>query len=407
MLRKRYRPLDTAEERSVGVEQSLHVGLLHDEQSYCFRWPEAPLTSMLRRSDPSLALGMQSGTNLTAQPPVVLPQTPKLSHVATEHGKIDLFNSFSLVNPAISFSSLSNPPTVNDVVLQRAKRHNAAPPTASVDDNIFTFSATQLKELELSGVFDAFREAYYVSSASTKIPEDELIKRTAIMKMEEEIVNLEWRASQEAEKTSPAIKRILQLTVAVPFKGSIEGVGDSVEQVELKWKRALYDLWIKWRIEPMGTMEPSGQSNSSLWGFPLMPGFVTPESSKEYFMNVATSTTNAVRGTKVSDNIGSGFGRETSLSSAPGRRGAYGYLRWRIDLYEPRLRAVSEGANEHRLSGPSGLMGVEDVKRLIENKLPSALSDVRLCGRVDPLDAFALEDIRTDVVTWRQWLAYV
>lgn len=45
--RKRYRPLDSAEERAVYVNQRLQLLSLEDEQSYCFSWPEAPLTQWL------------------------------------------------------------------------------------------------------------------------------------------------------------------------------------------------------------------------------------------------------------------------------------------------------------------------------------------------------------------------
>lgn len=45
--RKRFRPLDPAEERSINASQRLAVSLLQDERSYCFSWPDAPLTAML------------------------------------------------------------------------------------------------------------------------------------------------------------------------------------------------------------------------------------------------------------------------------------------------------------------------------------------------------------------------
>lgn len=48
--RKRYRPLDSAEERAVHVNQRIQLLPLTDEQSYCFSWPEAPLTQWLREN---------------------------------------------------------------------------------------------------------------------------------------------------------------------------------------------------------------------------------------------------------------------------------------------------------------------------------------------------------------------
>ncbi|KAG5479240.1 hypothetical protein LSCM4_01829 [Leishmania orientalis] len=54
--RKRYRPLDSAEERAVTVHESLQLLPLEDEQSYCFSWPEAPLTQWLQGDAPYASL---------------------------------------------------------------------------------------------------------------------------------------------------------------------------------------------------------------------------------------------------------------------------------------------------------------------------------------------------------------
>ncbi|KPA85710.1 hypothetical protein ABB37_00083 [Leptomonas pyrrhocoris] len=48
--RKRFRPLDFAEERAVHVGQRVQLLPLADEQSYCFSWPEAPLTQWLQEN---------------------------------------------------------------------------------------------------------------------------------------------------------------------------------------------------------------------------------------------------------------------------------------------------------------------------------------------------------------------
>ncbi|KAG5479083.1 hypothetical protein LSCM1_02930 [Leishmania martiniquensis] len=54
--RKRYRPLDSAEERTVTANESLQLLPLEDEQSYCFSWPEAPLTQWLQGDVPYASL---------------------------------------------------------------------------------------------------------------------------------------------------------------------------------------------------------------------------------------------------------------------------------------------------------------------------------------------------------------
>ncbi|CBZ34114.1 hypothetical protein, conserved [Leishmania donovani] len=54
--RKRYRPLDSAEERAVTVHERLQLLPLENEQSYCFSWPEAPLTQWLQDDVPYASL---------------------------------------------------------------------------------------------------------------------------------------------------------------------------------------------------------------------------------------------------------------------------------------------------------------------------------------------------------------
>ncbi|GET88557.1 hypothetical protein, conserved [Leishmania tarentolae] len=54
--RKRYRPLESAEERAVTVHDHLQVLPLENEQSYCFSWPEAPLTHWLQEDVPYASL---------------------------------------------------------------------------------------------------------------------------------------------------------------------------------------------------------------------------------------------------------------------------------------------------------------------------------------------------------------
>ncbi|KPI87782.1 hypothetical protein ABL78_3140 [Leptomonas seymouri] len=48
--RKRYRPLDSAEERAVHVNQRVQLFPLENEQSYCFSWPGVPLTQWLQEN---------------------------------------------------------------------------------------------------------------------------------------------------------------------------------------------------------------------------------------------------------------------------------------------------------------------------------------------------------------------
>ncbi|CCW72141.1 unnamed protein product [Phytomonas sp. Hart1] len=49
--RKRFRPLDPAEEREIKSDQRLGLEVLEDEQSYYFSWPDASLTALLANAD--------------------------------------------------------------------------------------------------------------------------------------------------------------------------------------------------------------------------------------------------------------------------------------------------------------------------------------------------------------------
>ncbi|ORC87940.1 uncharacterized protein TM35_000191840 [Trypanosoma theileri] len=411
MLRKRYRPLDAVEERSVGVEQLLQVGLLQDEQSYCFSWPDAPLTSMLRRSNASLALGMQSGLAPSTNSVVVQPPVYAIDKIAAEHGRVDIFNSFSNSNPAISFLKTNPSLSVHNNTIQGHKRHPSASVVTSTDDNIFSFNAEQIVELKAAGAFTAFAEALRRAAPSTVSNNDEELELMARREMEEELVRLEWRAHQKSEKTDPATQRMVLLGAAVPFLDNSKKNGsEDTAQCSRTWQRIMYDLWLKWR---QGTFQSNGElvsgPNALPWGSPLLPGSFLASSAKEYFLNPNGERNGAVKAGRSYEKTGGDIDDQQVISSAfPRRRGAYGFLRWRIDVYEPRLRAASGGSRgEHGLVGCANLLSATEVNKLIEEKLPPLLTDLVLDERMDPIDAIGVTDIRSGVETWRQWLAHM
>ncbi|RNF13329.1 hypothetical protein TcG_08457 [Trypanosoma cruzi] len=410
MLRKRYRPLDPAEERSVDVEHKLQVGLLYDEQSYCFRWPDAPLTSMLRRSNASLTRAVHGNMvsftqSIIAQPPIFT-----IDSIATEHGKRDLFASFSVDRPIISFSSGNVSPSARYTEIQRYKRHPGAPIKTSTEDSIFSFNAQQLKDLRDAGAFKAFREALSRSAPdSVNLDNEAEFESIARREMENELTRLEWQAFHESEKTAPALQRIFLLTTAVPFMEDTKKHGkEASTQVSYGWQRIVYDLWIKWRREtPMLIGDTFTDTNSSPWGSPLLTGAFISSLAKEYFLTGNGETNGAIKTGRLREKRG-GKDKLMFPLTSPRRRGAYGYLRWRIDLYEPRIRSAwggSRGENGDR--GSAKMLSAAEVNKLINEKLPAALADVDCDERMDPVDALALTDIRSEVETWRHWLTYV
>ncbi|RNE96940.1 uncharacterized protein Tco025E_09596 [Trypanosoma conorhini] len=412
MLRKRYRPLDAAEERSVDVEHKLQIGLLYDEQSYCFSWPDAPLTSMLRRSNASLARAVHGNIAPSTQPTIPQPPIFTVGRVAAEHGKGELFASLSASHPAISFApgSASSEPQGNGT--QRYKRPPGAPVSTATEDSIFSFNAHQLQELKEAGAFELFRKALPKTAPnSINFVNAAELENMARREMESEMVRLEWRAFQESEKTAPALQRILLLTTAVPFIDDAKrNEKETSAQTPHEWKRIAYDLWVKWRREtPMLSESMLADANTSPWGTPLLPGAFLSSAAKEYFLTSNSDHSGAIKAGRSSGRRGGdGAGRQLFAASPQRRRGAYGYLRWRIDLYEPRLRSVCGGGRGGNGDGGAArMLSATEVDKLIDEKLPAALAEVKCEERVDPVDALALTDIRSEVATWMQWLAHV
>ncbi|CCD21421.1 hypothetical protein ERJ75_000236100 [Trypanosoma vivax] len=406
--RKRYRPLDTTEERSVGVIQALNVSLLQDEQSYCFRWPEAPLTTMLRVSNTSLTLGTQGTQNSCLMTNVVQPPVYEVSVMAAEHKNVQLFTSFSPSSPAIRLYTVNTQVVTPNTVVKRNRRPPTAPPTTSADDSVFSFSVSQMVDLEASGAFRVFYAAHYPSllhSASCSV--DLSFVSLARRRMEEEIVDLEWRALQASEKMSPTLQQMLLLHTAVPF-WEMRTTGEEADESDKKWQRIVYDLWIKWRVGAPANKSKKCRTNGPAWGSPLMPGSFIPSLSKEYFVNVVSERIAGIKVTRNHDGMEGGADKSKLMPLATRRRGAYGYLRWRIDLYEPKLRLMTnEEDKEYETCGSTRLLTASEVSKLIEEKLPPLLRDVRVDARIDPLDAFSLTDIRGAVSAWKRWLNHV
>lgn len=178
-----------------------------------------------------------------------------------------------------------------------------------------------------------------------------------------------------------------------------------------EWQHITYNLWAKWRCKPfLSAGAVAGDANVSPWGSPLLPGAFLSSSAKEYFVHPQHDRSAPLKiGRSYERKIKDDDEQELLSSASSRRRGVYGYLCWRADLYEPRLRASSSGGHgEYSLVGSSGgLLSAAEVNKLINEKLPAAITDVILDERVNSIEALALTDIRNDVVTWRQWLLHV
>ncbi|RNF00360.1 hypothetical protein TraAM80_07653 [Trypanosoma rangeli] len=412
MLRKRYRPLDAAEERSVDVEHKLRVGLLYDEQSYCFSWPDAPLTAMLRCSNASLTPAFHGNMVSPTQASIAQPPIFTVDRVAAEHGQSEFVASLSASHPAIPFSSGDGSLGRRSNGTQRCKRHQGGPVSAATEDSIFSFNAHQIQELKEAGAFNLFREALSQRAPnSINLDNEEELGNLGRREMENEIVRLEWRAFHESEKTAPSLQRILLLTSAVPFIENAKSNRKEISsQTPHEWQRIVYDLWVKWRCgTPMSGGSMLSGSNTLPWGSPLLPGAFLSSETKEYFLTGNNDHNGFIKAGRSSERRGGeGAARQLPAATIHRRRGAYGYLRWRIDLYEPRLRSSWAGdRGENRDRGAAKMLSATEVSKLIDEKIPAALAEVKCEERADPVDALALTDIRNEVETWRQWLAHV
>ncbi|KAK7195623.1 hypothetical protein NESM_000491200 [Novymonas esmeraldas] len=485
--RKRYRPLDAAEERAITASQRLQLLPLEDEQSYCFSWPEAPLTQWLQEDVPYTSLyqlctstasggsgGGVSSHNVSAAPhgggasavtvhhstkganalPVFSPavrrdtrgvEVPPVFLLddgapAPRHGRVLKVSSgprsgsdvqgllrgvqeamatvrrsaaSAAAPPPSSPSSSSTAAHANGAT--RAVPHPLAPPRPQsvTEDSILSLSTTQLEDVVAAGVPALHTSAIAeedtlrpptdcaTPSASNGCPAAEAPRRhpqmTALARydVEQEVVGLEWRTWSQSQRTAAALQRLLSLEAAVPFEGSGHARRDA-------WRAVVHRLWLRWRQQG-ATLQPTpafaadrplapaplldstlpggsaagrglsssnniSNSNSSSsggaqhlpWGAPLLAGAYLCGTSNDYFMSLPPASSTGTAGA-----AGGGVGGAGSASLWPTlsrRRGAYGFLRWKVELYDAQMPRTTPGAvDDEEDDGGGGGGGDEAV----------------------------------------------
>jgi hypothetical protein len=215
--------------------------------------------------------------------------------------------------------------------------------------------------------------------------------------VEDEVVGLEWRTWTQSQRTAAALQRLLSLEAAVPF----EPCGDARRDA---WRAVVYRLWLQWRqqiphesgkataapssvcfsgfttaatapptpqvasVSPLMTATPSSplppqQQPYMLprrlpWGTPLLAGAYLYGTSNDYFISLpaaATSSSGTGGGGTASTTttpaspssmVGGGAGGASVWPAMSRRRGAYNFLRWRVELYEAQMPHLADGAND-------------------------------------------------------------
>ncbi|KAL7697839.1 hypothetical protein N2W54_002526 [Lotmaria passim] len=203
--------------------------------------------------------------------------------------------------------------------------------------------------------------------------------------IEEEVVGLEWRTWMQSQRTAAALQRLLSLEAAVPYEPSGDAHRDA-------WRVVVYRLWLRWRQQvPQGavstatattaskpfsshsTLSPEMASAAAAalpsaawtvtspqsllqasrlpWGAPLLAGAYLYGTSNDYFISLPSSAASAGAG-------GSSSGTFASPASAAAagasvwpamsrRRGAYNFLRWKVELYEAQMpQAGADGDDD-------------------------------------------------------------
>lgn len=185
--------------------------------------------------------------------------------------------------------------------------------------------------------------------------------------IEHEVAGLEWRTWTQSQRTAAALQRLLSLEAAVPFEPSGDAPRDA-------WRAVVYRLWLQWRqqvphdsdwkTEPLSPTTsrvrfsaasgtPSAalvqppcslgytQSHRLPWGAPLLAGAYLYGTSNDYFICLPPSTAAAVAtpGTAASASsspaaVASGASVWPAMSR---RRGAYSFLRWKVELHQAQL----------------------------------------------------------------------
>lgn len=285
--RKRYRPLDTAEQQAIHARERVTLLPLEDDRSYCYAWPESPLTQLLLEDATYAQLsqlytpwqasggapqaatadreGMSPTTSTTGGavagsgnrielPPVGWVGEPvKADHSASSWPE----DALTLLHSLRAKTSCIITATRGDGGGQRGSisSHSLPRPLSTTEDATFSLSAVQLQDVIAARVaaFMSLDAECPDPPSAVSIPSSEQRRR-----IEKEVVKLEWRAWSESQRTAAALQRLLSLEAAVPFhQGSTDdhrqescGGAEDAKRPHDTWRWILYCLWLHWRQQP-------------------------------------------------------------------------------------------------------------------------------------------------------------
>ncbi|KAG5504962.1 hypothetical protein JKF63_04409 [Porcisia hertigi] len=234
------------------------------------------------------------------------------------------------------------------------------------------------------------------------------LTESARREIENEVVGLEWRTWLQSQRTASALQRLLSLEAAVPFESSGDARRDAwraaVYRLWLQWRqhrpppipekgaaggsaasstgttaaglsasgvrsvnKASYSASASVTSSsvtaalgtPTGFPVPSHTKSHPPWGAPLLAGAYLYGTSNDYFIGLPPSTTNPTANANKSgsgnggSSCGSSLNPTTAASLWPAmsrRRGAYSFLRWKVELYEAQLSQTRPTADDDRVA---------------------------------------------------------
>lgn len=357
--RKRYRPLEIGEEKEIGLADVFSIDTLDDEKSYCFSWPDAPLSVTMAP--------MYLGNDSKVIPVSSNATFPKI--LRAESSELDISSDFSSLRENLN----------KKVVISLHKRveypiciDSVPKDCLSPEESIFSLTDEQLRDARRIGLF------------SPEVAETDGDKTLVRLMIEAEIIQLEWRAYREAKHTASALQRLLSLEAAVPLVPSSK-----------VWKKMVYSLWIFWRTNSLKSTSSSNQR----WGSSLLPGSFLYGIHNDYFLNSGATR----------EEVGShGLLRYKKPSLVSRRRTVYNFLCWKVERFTafPRRRH-QQNCRAHSPLHPFSTLTTSDVENRVSQVLSEPFERIEFDESRFSINSLECPDLKEEVQTWKKWLGKV
>lgn len=414
-LRKRHRPLDLGEERSIHADAKMGVDVLEDEQTYCYRWPDAPLSLTLSvgkniSNEPTSSTQSHTTTTKGApgDPVIALPIVMTVDNYTIYDGPHHHYMDSIIACLRRSAGSLPPPPATS--TLTPPSSLGAPTALSTSEDSIFSLTTEQVRQAQDAGLFTTLVAGDGVSN-----------QHATQRKIEEEIVRLEWRAFHEATHTSAALQRLLRLEVAVPFISNNGAPSAGMPDMPEPWRRKVHELWIHWRTAGARDFphnaECRKEAGNQRWGAPLLPGAYLYGWQQDYFLNTGLTTNSPVAASSGTSSTKTNalFSLDESSTLSYGanarrrRHTPYSFLPWKVEnavmevLQRSDTGYLASGAARSQRS----MMSPEDVDRLVQHILnaKNSLTDVvTLDEEMQDIKCLECCDLQSSVGTWMRWL---